>query len=522
MVSTCWSSTPALSLWRIPVLTSPSPLPPCRRVAEITKATPTHLYVRFVDNNHDLSLALHRGSARLTRPFTRSERSAASTASATASASHSPRSSHQNGRLHISPTLAAVGGSPSPLTPWSPSTVDYSITGSCIIHQPAPPLLSPSSPGAMVVVPMSKDNSCLYHSIAYVCDGKKTRKGLHVMQQRLRAHDLVTADSETYSAVVLGCEPALYVSKLLNLSTWGGGIELGLFSSLYECEIFAFDFTQPTVYRFGDNNRYDKRVFLVYSGSHYEVLAYDEAAAVQEFFSSKDDEALRRAQAVVEAMFITRRDSRAGGAAGQPQQVVWAGQGLYELKAKARSLYQRYLSPRGRQRPPLPQSAPAASSASLQQPSPKQAGPVIHTRASISSISVPTPLSSHARRSSFTFGLSPARQQRALPAFSPPALASAGALSPLSPVNSQVLLHDEEEAGAVQEEGEEGQAGGVRLPAVRRPHLLQVDSGDSRPDRSASGSGSLSAEQPGLRRVAAEGQQGEPGDEEEEEEKQWR
>ena len=423
------------------------------RPAEITNATPTHVTVRFVDSGKTLDVMLHRGGARIARPFSRSEKGAAA-AKSTGTFNHtntaasyastvpsSPKSTvaalpnssstssvhaHRPSHLNIEPNLSSSSNILPPLTPWSPSTVDYSITPSCIVHQPLPAPLSPNSGGAMRVIHMAKDNSCLFHSIAYTCDAQKPRKGLHVMQQRLRAHSLVTADPDTYTSAILGSDVTEYCNKLLNLSTWGGAIELGLFSSLYEVELFAFDFTMPTVYRFGDNNNYTKRVFLVYQGNHYEALAYvHDDGRVQEYFATNDDEALRRAQELVEGMYLERQAKtghKVGDGKGKDGQVVWAGQGLYELKQKAKTLF-RYLSPTHPKRALAPSAAAAAASSSASPSSPPSSSspsrptPPSKARSIIPppslnpalprmhSISIPTPLSSHARRSSFTFGL---------------------------------------------------------------------------------------------------------------------
>ena len=439
------------------------------RPAEITKASPTHLTVRFVDSGKQFDVQLHRGGARIARPFSRSDKAAGGAAGAKAlnhtntSASYattapsSPKSTvaalpggHRPSHLSIEPNAISHNTILPPLTPWSPSTVDYSISSTCIVHHPPPPQLTPTTAGSMRVIHMAKDNSCLYHSIAFTCDSQKPRAGLHVMQQRLRAHSLVTADPSTYTAAILGCPVEEYCTKLCNLSTWGGAIELGLFSSLYEVEIFAFDFTMPTVYRFGDNNNYQKRVFLVYQGNHYEALAfvYEQDGRIQEYFNTTDDEALRRAQEVVEVMYVERQ-AKAGkaisGGKGKDGEVVWAGQGLYELKQKAKTLL-RYLSPTQSKRSLLPPSTASSASASATSPptaaatsSPPRPTPPSNVRSipppialntglpRMNSVSIPTPLSSHARRSSFTFGITSTHHGRgsitSAPAFhSPPPL----------------------------------------------------------------------------------------------------
>lgn len=89
------------------------------------------------------------------------------------------------------------------------------------------------------------------------------------------------ADPEKYSDVMLGMPRDQYVKKILDKDTWGGAIELAIFSeqyalklwpgdigadtSSYQTEIASFDVATGRCDRFGEGS-FENRCILVYSG----------------------------------------------------------------------------------------------------------------------------------------------------------------------------------------------------------------------------------------------------------------
>lgn len=122
--------------------------------------------------------------------------------------------------------------------------------------------------GVLVVREMKDDNSCLFRSIAYVLERNVDK---HVALRSVVA-DYILDHPQEYPQVVLGREPIEYSSWIRNLNSWGGAIELSVFSEIYKTEIDSIDISTLRVDRFGQD-RYDSRVVVLYSGIHYDVIA---------------------------------------------------------------------------------------------------------------------------------------------------------------------------------------------------------------------------------------------------------
>ncbi|KAG0219498.1 ubiquitin-specific protease otu1 [Mortierella sp. GBA43] len=165
---------------------------------------------------------------------------------------------------------AATSGSPIPPIP------DHSI-------QPAPVEVIPSSAtpsdnvvairvrdeGFLVLREVADDNSCLFNAIAYTID--PSMKG-NIKALRQIVADAIEANPEAYSDVVLGRPRSEYCDWIKRENSWGGAIELTIFSDHYGIEIDSIDVSTNRVDRFGEG-QYSQRVLLMYSGIHYDALA---------------------------------------------------------------------------------------------------------------------------------------------------------------------------------------------------------------------------------------------------------
>ncbi|KAJ7063450.1 hypothetical protein C8F01DRAFT_1209733 [Mycena amicta] len=155
--------------------------------------------------------------------------------------------------------------------------VGTSTTSSSSSRPPAPP--ASSAPDAVEtdgsflvhrVVP--DDNSCLFSSIALVFeqDMKQAPKMRQIVADGIRK------DPETYSEAILGLPPAQYISKILQPSTWGGAIELGILASHYKAEIASIDVETGRVDYFTPNESEvspENRCIILYSGIHYDAAS---------------------------------------------------------------------------------------------------------------------------------------------------------------------------------------------------------------------------------------------------------
>ena len=162
------------------------------------------------------------------------------------------------------------------------SNISTELLASTITFQALP---KPIGKGNFLRIGMPKDNSCMFHSISFTCEGKPKRSRDLVLAQRLRVAQYILAEEnkETYAEVVLGQSPESYVDHIKRLHAWGGAIELGILSKIFQVQIVAIDVTTCTVYCFPDSSdtehQYERRVFVAYTEVHYDVLAFMPAGA---------------------------------------------------------------------------------------------------------------------------------------------------------------------------------------------------------------------------------------------------
>ncbi|KAI8093280.1 uncharacterized protein BX664DRAFT_329366, partial [Halteromyces radiatus] len=123
--------------------------------------------------------------------------------------------------------------------------------------------------GYLVQRVMDDDNSCLFRSIGYVLEKNHT-----TFAQKLRqvVAEVITNDPETYSDVTLGQPRYKYIEWIKKDTSWGGAIELSIFSKYFNIEIVSVDIQTGRMDRFGEGS-YDELVLILYSGIHYDALA---------------------------------------------------------------------------------------------------------------------------------------------------------------------------------------------------------------------------------------------------------
>ncbi|WWD18666.1 hypothetical protein CI109_103119 [Kwoniella shandongensis] len=163
------------------------------------------------------------------------------------------------------PSIKAINDSISAPTP---HTADSPLAQNDIPVESAESVALPGRDAGFLqlrVVP--DDNSCLFSAIGVVFEG-----GIEAAQQlRKVVADAIRDDPFTYSDVMLGQPRDEYIKRIVKPETWGGAIELSIFSKHYNTEISSFDVATGRCDRFGQDE-YDSRAVLVYSGIHYDAL----------------------------------------------------------------------------------------------------------------------------------------------------------------------------------------------------------------------------------------------------------
>ncbi|KAG9297561.1 hypothetical protein G9A89_007636 [Geosiphon pyriformis] len=129
-----------------------------------------------------------------------------------------------------------------------------------------------------------------------------------MIPQRLREIiiDHVRKDPETYSDVILERSRDEYCTWIGKPNSWGGAIELSIFSAHYKTEIRSVDVGSGRIDRYGQG-RYDQCVYLIYSGIHYDALALTPTLdAVPEYdqtiFKISDDYVIKIALTIANKM----------------------------------------------------------------------------------------------------------------------------------------------------------------------------------------------------------------------------
>jgi ubiquitin thioesterase OTU1 len=140
------------------------------------------------------------------------------------------------------------------------------------------------------------DNFCLFRSISIIIGesvGWKDMRGL--------VASAITSQPEKYTNAVLGRPCSEYVEWIMKDESWGGGIELAVFSELFQLELDVVDIQSLRIDKFGQG--YPCRGIVLYDGIHYDPLVLKSAfngAIVKTTFSTNQDGILTEALKIAE------------------------------------------------------------------------------------------------------------------------------------------------------------------------------------------------------------------------------
>jgi len=112
------------------------------------------------------------------------------------------------------------------------------------------------------------DNSCLFSSVGYLLDEKFDENTKYKYRQLLINY----LESKKIDISVLGTTKEDYINQMLDINTWGGAIELKLFSELFQTKIVSIDIQFNRLDIFGQDQNYINQIFVLYNGVHYDPL----------------------------------------------------------------------------------------------------------------------------------------------------------------------------------------------------------------------------------------------------------
>jgi len=117
------------------------------------------------------------------------------------------------------------------------------------------------------------DNHCLFYSI-YFCinEGHLDQSAARQLRQKIAFH--ILDNQQSYSEAVLGKSPLDYSAWIQSDASWGGSIELRIFSDLFQVQIHAIDIMTGVVYKYNED-RFTQKIMVLYDGIHYDPLYWD-------------------------------------------------------------------------------------------------------------------------------------------------------------------------------------------------------------------------------------------------------
>lgn len=133
--------------------------------------------------------------------------------------------------------------------------------------QDSPEILLRSYNGTLLVRVMPDDNSCLFSAINHAALGSSSS----APELRAIVASTIKARPEEFSDAVLGRSRDSYCRWIQQESSWGGYIELSIFSQHFDLEISSIDVESLRVDRVNEGR--PNRCILVYSGIHYDAVA---------------------------------------------------------------------------------------------------------------------------------------------------------------------------------------------------------------------------------------------------------
>ncbi|KAJ3641300.1 hypothetical protein Zmor_027812 [Zophobas morio] len=155
-----------------------------------------------------------------------------------------------------------------------------------------------NSSGILMKKVVPADNSCLFGSIYFALNGKIDDSGTAAPYMRQVIAQTVANDPETFSEAILGKPNDEYCTWIQDDKSWGGAIELAILSNHYGFEIAVVDTINAIINRFGEDQHYTLRIFLLFDGIHYDPLFLESADGnnIQTIFPTDDEKVLRQAE----------------------------------------------------------------------------------------------------------------------------------------------------------------------------------------------------------------------------------
>jgi ubiquitin thioesterase OTU1 len=121
------------------------------------------------------------------------------------------------------------------------------------------------------------DNSCLFSSIAYLLEKEEFNESSSGKYRYMIVEYLL---NNVFDNSLLDSPLDEYINEIALPTKWGGGIEIKIFTEIFKIQIGVVDVQTNRVDLFGQDKPFDRRIFILYNGIHYDplVMNFDETA----------------------------------------------------------------------------------------------------------------------------------------------------------------------------------------------------------------------------------------------------
>lgn len=140
-----------------------------------------------------------------------------------------------------------------------------------IFEEKIPVAVSPykfSDGSSMIVKNILKDNCCLFSAIHYA--ETQNSNSSHYLREHVSRY--ILKNQAKYTKDTLGHTPSDYANWILDPFNWGGEIELIILSEFIQKQIDVICINPFSVQRFGNYSDYRKKIYLLFTGAHYNLI----------------------------------------------------------------------------------------------------------------------------------------------------------------------------------------------------------------------------------------------------------
>lgn len=181
----------------------------------------------------------------------------------------------------------------------------------------------------MILRVMPDDNSCLFRALS-TCLLGNTLDGM--TELRSIVTQAIQSQPDVYTEAILEKPPAEYCKWINNPNSWGGYVDIKAIAENFGTEVVTIDVMSGSVTKFCEGA--PMRCFVVYSGIHYDALAFvvegagfDDTEFDTKQFPSDDDVFLEAAQEVARELNKRGYFTDTAGFSIKCGQCSWTGKG---------------------------------------------------------------------------------------------------------------------------------------------------------------------------------------------------